>query len=338
MPRNLQNTSLNELLQHFREVGDDEFRKRLERYCPDINTSADLPQARDEVGMTQLVLFQPHAAPLPLDAYLASALTGLTGDQRNLIFQISDAIAVICKDLGIELYEPRKKTDPVHHAEVSDAEVFRTDRERVLNSDLVIHLCHFPSTGSGEELDFAHTALVPIILVSHGETRVSRMISGIPSMKLHITYTEPEQLRAELRDRLAEIRPVLEERKLAFSKYDANIVGENIRRLREARGITREDVANATRYITIDVLQQIEESTDKTSNPSLTHLRALAAALSTTVADLVEPDLSERLVGMLNEWMAGREAARFAGITNRDRNRILRRVLYRVIDSLDRDE
>jgi transcriptional regulator with XRE-family HTH domain len=287
--------------------------------------------------MSQLVLFPPHRAALPLDAYLASALTGLSGDQRNLVFQISDAISVICKDVGIELYEPRKKTDPVHHSDISDMEVFQTDRERVLNSDLVIHLCHFPSTGSGEELDFAFNALVPIILISHGESRVSRMISGIPCLKVLITYSEPEEMRAELRDRLIEMRPILEERKLAFGRYDANVVGDNIRRLREDRSLTREEIAHTTKHLTVDTLRYIEESTDKTGNPSLLQLRTLAAVLNTTVADLVEPDLSERVIGMLSEWMSGRQAARFTGISDKDRNRILRRVLLRLIDSLEND-
>jgi hypothetical protein len=34
--------------------------------------------------------------------------------------------------------------------------VFHIDRGRVLNYDFLIHLAHFSSTGSGEELNFAY--------------------------------------------------------------------------------------------------------------------------------------------------------------------------------------
>jgi transcriptional regulator with XRE-family HTH domain len=165
------------------------------------------------------------------------------------------------------------------------------------------------------------------------------MVTGIPSFKIVINYTEPEDLRRELRDSLIKARPILEERKLAFSKYDANIVGNKIRMLREELRLTREEVAKNVEFLTIDGLRQIEESSDRTSNPSLIHLRQIATVLKTTVADLVEPDLNERLVSVLEDWITGanRAAARFPGMTIKDRNRILRRFLYRVVDSLEKD-
>src|SRR5262249_31865146 len=152
-------------------------------------------------------------------------------------------------------------------------DVFKIDRERVLNSDLVIHLCHYPSTGSGEELDFAYNALIPIILISHSDTRVSRMITGIHAFKMEIKYGEPEELRIQLQDCLTEVRPVLEQRKLAFSNYEANIVGNKIRLLREELGLTREEVACSAKHLTVDMLRQLEESVDRISNPSLLQLR-----------------------------------------------------------------
>ena len=89
---------------------------------------------------TQLRLFRPSDTPLPLSAYLACALTGVDADQRSLVFQISDSLSQICKKHSIDLYEPRKSTDPVHHPDMEDSEVFRKDRERVLGSDLLVFL------------------------------------------------------------------------------------------------------------------------------------------------------------------------------------------------------
>jgi transcriptional regulator with XRE-family HTH domain len=331
----------NALRKHFSETSPEQFLQNLRRYCPEMTEGQPLEalnRTEEEYYMGQLILFQSQPSPLPLSAYLASALTGLTPDQRQLVFHLSDIAATVCADQGITLYEPRKQTDPVHHASVEDAAVFRIDRERVLSSDLLIHLCHFPSTGSGEELDFAFNALVPFVLISHSETRVSRMVTGIPSFKVKITYTEPEQFRHALRDCLSEIRPVLEERKLAFSGYDANIIGNNVRLRREELRLTREDVAQNTKPpITVEHLRQIEESTDR-FNPSLILLRQIATVLKTTVADLVEPDIGGRVIAALEEWVSGRSAARFGGPSARDRNRIVRRMLLRFIDSLEEDD
>jgi transcriptional regulator with XRE-family HTH domain len=328
------------LQEHFSATSSEEFVENLEKFCPEIMEIESM-EVNDNVHeqKSQLILFRPQSSPLSLNAYLACALTGLVNDQRQLMFHLSDIVATVCAEEGIELYEPRKKTDPVHHGHVPDSEVFSIDRARVLNSDLLIHLCHYPSTGAGEELDFAFNALVPIILISHSDTRVSRMVTGIPSFKMVINYTEPEDLRRELRDSLIKARPILEERKLAFSEYDANIVGNRIRLLREEMHLTREEVAANVPLLTSEGLRQVEESSDRTSNPSLIQLRQIAAVLKTTVADLVEPDLNERLVSFLEDWVTGgnRVAARFPGMTTKDRNRILRRFLYRVVDSLEKE-
>jgi transcriptional regulator with XRE-family HTH domain len=337
LPMQRADEALNLIREHFAETSPEDFATRIDRYCPKLLSSGDLmSSAKEREYMNQLLLLQPHPTPLPLDAYLACALTGLTNEQRQLVFQLSDVVATVCQEQAINLYEPRKKTDPVYHTAVPDSKVFAIDRDRVLSSDLVIHLCHYASTGSGEELDFAYSALVPIILISHEETKVSRMITGIPAFKFHISYQEPEELRQELRERLIQIRPILEERKLAFSEYDVNVVGERIRLRREELQLTREDVARCVPPLTVDALRMIEESIDRSSNPALLQLRQIATVLKTTVADLVEPDLGSRLVGFLEEWVSGKVAAR-SGINVKDRNRILRRVLLRLIDSLEEE-
>ncbi|MFQ5788804.1 MAG: helix-turn-helix domain-containing protein [Thermodesulfobacteriota bacterium] len=287
--------------------------------------------------MGQLVLFESEAKPAKLDAYLACALTGLDKEKRQLMFHLSEIVADICAQYDISLYEPRKKTDPVHHKEVSDAEVFKTDRDRVLGSDLLIHLSHYPSTGSGQELDFAYNALLPIIIISHDENYVSRMITGIPSFTIHLKYVEPEDLRKGLHDCLSRIRSVLVERKLAFSKYNSNFVGQRIKEKRETLNLSREIIANSIPGMTEEVLKQLEENDDRTANPSLIQLRQLAVVLKTTVADLVEDNIEDRVVGTLNDWIEGKAAARFEGLSSKDSRKIIRRILLRLIDSLEED-
>lgn len=280
-------------------------------------------------------------ARVPLKAYLASALTGLSGTERSLVFQLSDTVSLVCGEAGIELYEPRKATDPVHHATVPDSEVFHLDRERVIGSDLVIFLSHFPSTGAGEELDIAFNALVPILIVSHESTKVSRMVTGIPGLIRRISYDEPEELRSLLAAELEALRPLLEQRKLALGEYDANIVGDRVRILRQELGLTHEQIAQATSSrapLTVEFLKRLESSSDRDANPSLLQLRELAFALRTTVADLVEPNLEAIVLDRLSNWVGSTSAARFAGTSVKDRNRILRRLLLRLVDSLENDQ
>ena len=88
--------------------------------------------------------------------------------------------------------------------------------------------------------------------------------------------------------------------------------------------------------LTVERLRVIEESGDKVSNPSLLELRALSTFLKTTVADLAEPDLKQRILVMLNEWLDGRSDARY-GMSRNDRNKILTRLLLRIADDLQRE-
>ena len=321
--------------EHFKQISLDEFNELREQYVGEADTAL-LPIPVNSEN-TSMILYQREAAPLTLNAYLASALTGLTSEQREHLIAVSEMIASVCEDLEIDLYEPRKVTDPVNHPEVSSEDVFNMDRERVLSSDLVIHVADFASTGAGEELDFALAALIPIVLIAHGDTRVSRMVTGIPALKLMITYEDFDELSHELRERLTEIRPILEERKLAFSDFDKNMVGHKVRISREEAGLTREDVAfQLGELLTVETLRRIEESSDKIANPSLLELRRLAVVLKTTVADLVEPDLDERMIALLQELMLGRVEARYT-MSSRDQRKVFRRMLYRVLDRTEED-
>ena len=323
------------LSEHFGQTTLDEFKDRHEKYVGGGDTTLAYPE--EAAPGHEMILYQREAAPLRLNAYLATALTVLSEEEREHVFRISDLVGAVCNDLEIELYQPRKTTDPIQHPHVASEDVFTRDRERVLDSDLVIHIADYASTGAGEELDFALAALIPIVLVSQGETRVSRMVLGIPALKLIVTYSDLDELRIELRQRLTEIRPILEERKLSFSGFDNNIVGNKVRILREESQLTRDDLASHSGgLLTVERLRGIEENSDKISNPSLLELRALAAFLKTTVADLVEPDLQERVLVLLQEWLEGRAAARF-GMSRNDRNKIITRMLLRIIDDLQRE-
>ena len=307
-----------------------------------VRQSQSLIKFRDKVSdgalMSTLsegsVLSHPRSRPVPLKAYLASALTGLDPTEKALIIHLSDMANLVCRSVDIDLYEPRKKTDPVHNAEVPSTDVFRIDRERVVGSDVLIHLCHFPSTGSGEELSFAYDAMVPIVLIIHGDQNVSRMITGIPSLKIEIRYDQPEEMREMLEERLREIRPLLEQRRLAKQEFSENVVGAKVKELRLGSGLSKEQLAG---LVGVDAgeISQIEDNVDTVSNPSLTKLRLIATALKTTVAELVNPDYVESVLAgiqsMLDEKTLETAAARFKGVSRRDQRALMERFLVRFL-------
>jgi len=264
---------------------------------------------------------------------LACALTGLSENERKVIFGISDLVSEVCKENDISLYEPRKRTDPVQHADIAAPDVYAWDKQGVLQSDLLIHLCHHPSTGAGEELEFAQAALLPIILIYPADLKVSRMVLGIPSLVIEVAYSTIEELHAQLNDVLFSFRPLFEERKLALAKYDVNVVGEKVRELRAKLGLTRREVARVSKHLTEEIIKHIEEKTDRHSNPSLIQLREIATVLKTTVSELVEPDFNQRVLVMLNTWISDRAAAR-TSISRDDRNKAIKAILRRLADSM----
>jgi transcriptional regulator with XRE-family HTH domain len=316
---------------HFDEKSSEEIVRRSQQLVlyPDEATTGIGP-----LLMAESALSHPLPQRLRLGAYLASALTGLLPENRSVVDHLSDIIDFTCRGVEIDLYQPAKYTDPQKHAVISSADVFKKDRERVVTSDLLIHLCHFPSTGSGEELSFAYDALVPIILIAPGAQAVSRMVTGIPSLKIEIRYSQPSELRELLEARLWEIRPLLEQRRLAMTGFSQNIVGAKIKELRIEAGLTRDDLADRV-GLTVEGLIEIEENIDSVSNPSLTKLRLIATALKTTVAELVNPDYAETIISAIQSILAEKAtnvAARFSRMSDRDRKTIVSRYLIRILD------
>jgi len=246
---------------------------------------------RDQPGQAEGLAGTPvdHLESSPLRAYLATALTGLANGERNHVFEISDLVAAVCSDFGISLYEPRKATDPVHHPEVPDQEVFRLDRRQVTQSDLLIYLADYPSTGAGQELIFAHEAIIPIIVMASAKTQVSRMVTGIPGSTFQIRYEGLEDLRAQLIGQLKPLLPILIQRRTRFRRYQQNRLGERIRQIRTSKGLTYNDLAQmmGTRSFSAGQIEQWEQSSDLESNLSLIYLREVADALGVALKTLL---------------------------------------------------
>lgn len=301
----------------------------------------DLRQAgwpgRSTVDLDDVLDIDAGAVAPTLDAYLACALTGLDVRDRDLMATLSHSVAMIGRELNYAVYEPRNITDPVHNPDVPDWQVWQTDREKVLTTDLLIHLAHFPSTGSGEELSFAFEAMVPIVVISRSSQNVSRMVTGIPGLVYSLTYDEPEQLTEELKALLLRIRPTLELRRDSLADHTDNTFGARMKALREVRGLTIAELADASsRRIPIPaaLLAQWEASTDRETVPTLTQLREVATLLGVSVGELVDPIHDDAILAYLERYVA-QQAARGSADSLHDRKVLKRKVLERLMRSLD---
>jgi transcriptional regulator with XRE-family HTH domain len=164
------------------------------------------------------------------------------------------------------------------------------------------------------------------------------MITGIPSVKFEIRYNEPEEMREMLEERLREIRPLLEQRRLAKQEHSENIVGAKVKELRLEASLTKEQLAGMV-GLEVTAIRDIEENVDIVSNPSLTHLRLIATALKTTVAELVNPDYTESILSgiqsMLEERTLQTAAARFKGASTKDQTALMKHFLIRFLNLLE---
>ena len=84
--------------EHFDESQADEIVRRSEQ----MRLYKELPDCVDDEDVAAgPALVHPTARRLSLRAYLASALTGLSDEQRRIVFDISDRINQICLEADI---------------------------------------------------------------------------------------------------------------------------------------------------------------------------------------------------------------------------------------------
>jgi transcriptional regulator with XRE-family HTH domain len=170
----------------------------------------------------------------PLYGYMATALTG--APNRDAIAFPAKAMADAAREFEIYVYQPRRATDPVLHADVEPSIVYWLDRQRVEAADVVIALLNEKSFGVGQELEMAAALGKPLILVHREEIGVSRMILGSFANVIGVVkYETPEdlvsRLRAVLRDGVKSLR-----RARKFAAPHGVPIGERLRARRLAQG------------------------------------------------------------------------------------------------------
>ncbi len=222
-----------------------------------------------------------------LQAYMASALSRLTEDQRKAVFFLSEAVDEVCRRHDIFLYQPRKVTDPVNNPNIPDETVYVIDRAKVASSDLVIMLCDYASYGAGQENEIAAQAGVAIVYLIEKGNRIPRMLAGSFGQTVKVEYSNPDDLKEKLNHVLGLLVPRLLERKRELGIEEELGVGQRVRELRHNRALDEREVAEKL-WVKRDFVEMLERETETVSNPSLVHLKRLAEVLGVSISYLLE--------------------------------------------------
>ncbi|MFC1646902.1 nucleoside 2-deoxyribosyltransferase [Patescibacteria group bacterium] len=97
-------------------------------------------------------------------------------------------------------------TDPVNNPNVDPDFIYYKDLEELEKSNLMIAYVGEPSSGTGQELEYAKEHDIPVYLVYEKEKPVSRMIRGNPAIKGEIMFDDYEDALGQLDKLLSTIK------------------------------------------------------------------------------------------------------------------------------------
>lgn len=220
-------------------------------------------------------------------AYLASALTRLSGEQYQILKSEQKAIVAAALSERVQVYVPDEYTGPKQHDELGAEEVFARDREQVLLSDLLIVQTEHASFGAGMEIEFARSTLMPILLLSKPGIDVSRMVRGSPGVKHEETYSSASDVGIAVQRGIGHLWDKIGDRNRAVVGGRLNVIGQRIRQIRLERGLSADELAGDIGTTARDLLFY-EEKPDGVTNLSLSALQRIADELEVDPSQLIQ--------------------------------------------------
>jgi len=133
--------------------------------------------------------------------FFAGPLTNLQNPEKMKAFYIK--LSDLAKELGHEpFWAFLSGTDPIKNPDISASDVYKRDTEQIAKSDIVIAYIGEDSTGTGEEIEFAKTYNVPVVLLYEKGDVVSRMVKGNPAIKKEIAFESEDDALTKLKEYL----------------------------------------------------------------------------------------------------------------------------------------
>lgn len=103
-------------------------------------------------------------------------------------------------------------TDPLEDPDVPSSVVYSSDLEALGASDVMIVYLGEPTTGTGQEMEYAKEHGIPIYMMYEKGKYISRMAKGSPNVKGSIEFTSEEDALAKLDILLDGLKKRLEQR------------------------------------------------------------------------------------------------------------------------------
>lgn len=133
------------------------------------------------------------------DVYVSGPLSNLTQKQHDHIWSVYSEIEKSCKHFNLTAYLPSKApANPNKFSPTNDIRehqrVYEIDKRMVLGSRLIIAYVGTPSHGVGMEIEMASGAPISVILLAEQGTKISRIVTGAPSVIAKVEFDEPKNI------------------------------------------------------------------------------------------------------------------------------------------------
>jgi hypothetical protein len=134
--------------------------------------------------------------------YISGPLTDMAPDKRDMLREFYESLGRVCAEFGLEPYLPHQHSDPARQAHLTPQRVDQIDRLAVTQSVLVVAYVGMPSLGVGIEIEMAHHASKPVVILAEQTKlvarRVTRMVRGNPAVMSEIAFRDFEDAKIQL--------------------------------------------------------------------------------------------------------------------------------------------
>ncbi|OGG10035.1 hypothetical protein A2154_04350 [Candidatus Gottesmanbacteria bacterium RBG_16_43_7] len=137
--------------------------------------------------------------------FFAGPLTNLKNPAQTKTFY--DRMSQVAKKNDFDYFWAfRSGTDPVKNPDIDPEYVYYKDLAELDNSQLMIAYVGEPTTGTGEELEYAREHNIPVYLIFEKDRQISRMIVGNPAVAGTIEFTDEHDALTQLETLLDSIK------------------------------------------------------------------------------------------------------------------------------------
>jgi nucleoside 2-deoxyribosyltransferase len=133
--------------------------------------------------------------------FFGGPLTDLKNPEETKNFYIK--MSYVAQENGFDYFWAfLNGTDPVKNPDVPSAQVYQTDLAELQKSDLMIVYLGEPTTGTGQEIEYAREHNIPVYLMYEKGKHITRMVLGSPNIKGSIEFEDADDALNQLGDLL----------------------------------------------------------------------------------------------------------------------------------------